>query len=100
MGAERELNVTTEHNNILKHNLTALEREFRDLNTTFTQWHRELENSVSGEITGKPIERDFFSDMPAHTKESLLSHDIKKAFYNNVLRQCTILYQPTTLLQY
>lgn len=52
MGAERELNVTTEHNNILKHNLTALEREFRDLNTTFTQWHRELENSVSDEITG------------------------------------------------
>ncbi|MCJ8741639.1 hypothetical protein PDJAM_G00072970 [Pangasius djambal] len=50
MGVERELNVTREHNNILKHNLTSLEREFRDLNTTLIHWRRELENSISGGI--------------------------------------------------
>ncbi|KAB5546301.1 hypothetical protein PHYPO_G00070480 [Pangasianodon hypophthalmus] len=50
MGVERELNVTTEHNNILKHNLTSLEREFWDLNITLFQWRRELENSISSGI--------------------------------------------------
>lgn len=60
MDAERELNVVTDHNNLLKHNLTSLEQEFRDLNTTLIQWHRELENHVSGGITGKPVKRNFF----------------------------------------
>lgn len=86
MDTERDLNVTTDHNNILKHNLTSLEQEFRDLNTTVIQWHRELKNHFSGGITGKPIKEEFFSDMPVHTMGSLLSHDSM----SNVLRQCTV----------
>lgn len=60
MDLKRELNMTTEHNNIIKHNLTSLEQEFRDLNTTLTHWLRKLENYVSGGITGKPVKIIFF----------------------------------------
>ncbi|KAI5612331.1 laminin subunit beta-1 isoform X2 [Silurus asotus] len=65
MGAERELNVTEEHNNLLKKNVTSLEKEFRDLNTTLNQWRRELESYISGGIT------DLLNKVRKYYQESL-----------------------------
>ncbi|XP_056304742.1 laminin subunit beta-1 [Danio aesculapii] len=47
MGVIRDLNVTTDHNNDLKRNLTALEKELKDLNNTLHQLSRELENYLT-----------------------------------------------------
>ncbi|XP_053338679.1 laminin subunit beta-1 [Clarias gariepinus] len=65
MSAERELNVTTERNNILKHNLTSLEREFHDLNNTIIHWRRQLENYISGGIS------DVYNKVRKYYQESL-----------------------------
>lgn len=72
MSAERELNVTTERNNILKHNLTSLEREFHDLNNTVIHWRRQLENYISGGISGEHIKRDFFLCISVSTYITLI----------------------------
>ncbi|TSM04853.1 Laminin subunit beta-2 [Bagarius yarrelli] len=65
MEAQRDLNVTTEHNNILKHNLTSLEQEFGDLNTTLNRWKDELTNYISGGIS------DLLNKVQKYYQESL-----------------------------
>ncbi|XP_051517314.1 laminin subunit beta-2 [Myxocyprinus asiaticus] len=47
MGVVHELNMTAEHDDALKRNLTTLERELRDLNNTLHQLRRELENYLT-----------------------------------------------------
>uniref|UniRef100_A0A8C1T947 Laminin, beta 2-like n=1 Tax=Cyprinus carpio TaxID=7962 RepID=A0A8C1T947_CYPCA len=44
MGVSRELNVTADLDNALKRNLTALEKELKDLNNTLHRLQRELKN--------------------------------------------------------
>ncbi|XP_051947738.1 laminin subunit beta-2 [Xyrauchen texanus] len=47
MGVVHELNMTAEHDDALKRNLTTLERELRDLNNTLHHLRRELENYLT-----------------------------------------------------
>lgn len=52
MGMSRELNVTADLDNALKRNLTALEKELKDLNNTLHRLRRELENYFTAELAG------------------------------------------------
>ncbi|XP_016138604.1 laminin subunit beta-1-like [Sinocyclocheilus grahami] len=47
MGVSRELNVTADLDNALKRNLTALEKELKDLNNTLHRLHIELDNYLT-----------------------------------------------------
>ncbi|KAI7793829.1 laminin subunit beta-2 [Triplophysa rosa] len=53
MGVIHELNVTAEHDNALKRNLTALEGELKDLYNTLQQMHKQLENYLTAGLEEK-----------------------------------------------
>uniref|UniRef100_A0A671QX29 Laminin subunit beta-1-like n=1 Tax=Sinocyclocheilus anshuiensis TaxID=1608454 RepID=A0A671QX29_9TELE len=53
MGVSRELNVTADLDNALKRNLTALEKELKDLNNTLHRLHIELDNYLTAGFAGK-----------------------------------------------
>lgn len=55
MGVIRELNGTAYLDNALKQNLTALEKELKDLNNTLHQLRRGLENYLTAGLAGKLV---------------------------------------------
>lgn len=55
MGVSRELNVTADLDNALKRNLTALEKELKDLNNTLHRLQRELKNYHTAGLAGKVV---------------------------------------------
>lgn len=55
MGVIRELNLTADLDNALKQNLTALEKELKDLNNTLHQLRRGLENYLTAGLAGKLV---------------------------------------------
>ncbi|TRY90633.1 hypothetical protein DNTS_003700 [Danionella cerebrum] len=67
MGVIRELNLTTDHDKDLKRNLTALEKDLRDLNNTLHKLHRELDNFLTAGLAG------FFENVRKYYQSSLNS---------------------------
>lgn len=55
MGVIRELNVTADLDKALKQDLTALEKELKDLNNTLHQLRGGLENYVTAGMAGKLV---------------------------------------------
>lgn len=55
MGVSRELNATADLDNALKRNLTAMEKELKDLNNTLHRLSRELETYHDAGLKGKVV---------------------------------------------
>lgn len=55
MTIAEEIKNTTKQNRFLKKNITLIEEELKDLNSSLTQLQKELENYVSGGITGTSL---------------------------------------------
>lgn len=53
MAVNRELNTTAEEEGALRHTLTDLERELRDLNSTVADKQRQLDDYLTSGFAGR-----------------------------------------------
>lgn len=74
MGVIRDLNVTADLDKALKQNLSALEKELKDLNNTLHQLRRGLENYLTAGMEGKLV---FLieNNIPVHMKSKLTNEN-------------------------